>query len=182
MTRADRNSKPASVIIVCGSMAFYDEMLLVRQRLSDAGVPSLIPVREDHVRPRLTKEQFDDFKRGVSLDHLRRIRDPRTFGILAVNLQKHGVANYVGPNTFAEIAFAFAHKKRIYLLSDIAGGYRDELEAWKATALHGKLDRLVDDFHRFLQGNPEVAARRQDPAGGFEPRTRTAGEQATLFK
>jgi hypothetical protein len=67
----------------------------------------------------LGPDEVERFKRRVSLAHMRRVRHRSTFGILAVNLDKRGVTDYIDPSTFAEIAMAAAFNKRVYLL----GGY-----------------------------------------------------------
>src|SRR5262245_28418343 len=104
---------PPRRIVLCGSMSAYDAMLRLVRALRDEGVRIVVPVAEDHIKPQLNPEAFERFKRDVSFAHLRRIRDPRTFAVLAVNVDKHGIRDYIGPNTFAEIAVAFAQRKRI---------------------------------------------------------------------
>ncbi|MCE5308173.1 MAG: hypothetical protein LLG20_11090 [Acidobacteriales bacterium] len=136
-------------IVVCGSMSAYGEMLRLRKLLSRSNVPAVIPVAEDNVRDSLTDDEFVLFKRRVAYRHLRKIRHPSTFGILAVNRDKLGVRDYIGPNTFAEIAVAFAQSKRIYLYQDVPKVYEDELHAWGAVSLRGNLSRLIGDLNGF---------------------------------
>lgn len=135
-----------SRIVLCGSMSFYAEILRVQADLFAAGVRSIVPEPEDEIRPLLNNEDFERFKRSVSFAYLRKIRDPRTFGVLAVNLDKYGIPNYIGPNTFAEIAVAFAQSKRIYLYGGAPDVYSDELSAWNALALRGDLKKIVHDY------------------------------------
>ena len=62
--------------------------------------------------------------------------------MLVVNSDKKGVKNYIGANTFAEIAIAFYFEKKLYLLNDIYGPYSDELLAWNVIPLKGNLNLL----------------------------------------
>lgn len=56
--------------------------------------------------------------------------------------KKGGIDNYIGPNTFAEIAFATYYKKEVYLLNDIYEPYKDELIAWHVIPLKGDFRKL----------------------------------------
>ena len=62
--------------------------------------------------PGLGEEEYQAVKRKAALAHFRKVMDPKTFAVLAVNADKHGVRDYLGPNTFAEVAVAFALGKR----------------------------------------------------------------------
>ncbi len=82
-------------------------------------------------------------KRALSLRYFRRIRSRAATGaILVANYTKGRRTNYIGANTFAEIAVAFSAGKPIYLLNGIYPPLKDELVAWGAIALNGKLGRL----------------------------------------
>jgi len=51
---------------------------------------------------------------------------------------KKGICNYIGANSFAEIALAFYLGKKIFLLNDVYSLYEDELSAWGAVPLKGE--------------------------------------------
>ena len=78
----------------------------------------------------------------ASRAHFDRICNPDNEIVLIVNAEKNGISNYIGPNSFAEIAFGFYHKKRVYLLNDIYDPYSDELIGWKVIPLKGNLDLI----------------------------------------
>jgi hypothetical protein len=128
-------------------MSVYPCILDQQSCLTNSGVRTIVPDPEDDVAEELGPREFDEFKRRVAFAYLRKIRDPRTIAVLAVNCDNHGIANYIGPNTFAEIAVAFAQGKRIYVFQQIPAVYEDELVAWGAVPLGGDLSRLVDDFN-----------------------------------
>lgn len=135
-------------VVLCGSMGAYGDILNISSQLNKLQVPTVIPEAEDASILGLSADAFEQFKRRVSFQYLRKIRDPRTFAVLAINVDRHGIPDYIGPNTFAEIAVTFAQSKRIYLLQGMPDDYEDELSAWRTVPLHGKLERLVEDFRR----------------------------------
>ncbi len=135
-------------IVLIGSMGAYYHILEVAHQLNSAGIPAVVPDAEDEAVRQMSLSAFEDFKRRVSFAHLRRIRDPRTYCVLAVNPDRHGILNYLGPNTFAEIAVAFAQSKKIYLLQGQPEAYIDELSAWRSISLQGNLKQLIADFQK----------------------------------
>ena len=133
-------------IVLIGSMGVYHQIKELAAQLGALGIHTIVPEAEGEAVQQLSSMEFELFKRRVSFAYLRKIRDPRTYGVLAVNVDRHGILNYVGPNTFAEIAVAFAQSKKIYLLQGVPAAYVDELSAWRAVSLRGNLDRLVSSF------------------------------------
>jgi hypothetical protein len=130
-------------LVICGSMSFYEDMLSIQLALLNDGIDSIIPVSEGDDIRNLSKQDFLAFKRRVSRHYMQEIASPQTSAILVANIDKHGKKDYIGPNTFAEIAVAFLHDKKIFLLQDIPDFYRDELEAWDTVALHRDLKALA---------------------------------------
>jgi hypothetical protein len=136
-------------VVVCGSMAFEREMADIASRLCEIGVPAICPDFDDPavINARASDvEGYRAYKREVSLRHFRKILDPQTTGIVVANHEKRGKPSYIGPNTFAEIAVAFAHGRKIWLLEGIPDQYEDELTAWGAVDSAGDLGVVVDGF------------------------------------
>jgi hypothetical protein len=131
-------------LVLCGSMSALGTMHRVAQRLLDHGLPAILPPVDDDSWDYATPQTLLSLKRSASLAHLKRVRARRTAAVLAVNLDRHGIHDYIGPNTFAELALAFASGKRLYLWQDIPAQYDDELRAWGAVSLDGDLERLLD--------------------------------------
>lgn len=119
-------------IVLCGSMKFKEDIINIGQKLEKMGFLVLLPVECINGEP----------KEIASRAHFNRIISDDTDAILVINQTKNDLANYIGPNTFAEIAFAFFHNKKIFLLNDIYEPFRDELEGWKAITLNNKLDDI----------------------------------------
>src|SRR5689334_16807341 len=141
MTTTSKNKKTikGARVVVSGSMSFHSVMLEQARILAKAGIRTVVPPVDSGVIDDLADEEYLTVKRRLSMKHIRRIRDPKTYAILVVNCDKHGFPDYIGPNTFAEIAIALAHYKPIYLYQGIPHFYRDELTAWKAISLNGNL-------------------------------------------
>ena len=120
------------VVVLCGSMKFKEDIINIGKKLEDMGYSVLLPVECINGEP----------KEIASRAHFNRIISEDTEAILVVNNEKSGIANYIGPNSFAEVAFAFFHNKKIFLLNDIYEPFRDELEGWKAITLNSKLEDI----------------------------------------
>lgn len=119
-------------IVICGSMKLKDEMLLTGKTLEEKGYKVLYPVECMEGKPKVI----------ASKAHFNRIVDKANDTILIVNGTKNGIENYIGPNSFAEIAMAFYYEKRVVLLNDIYPPYKDELEGWNVETLKGNIDNL----------------------------------------
>ena len=109
-------------IVLCGSMKLKEKIFEVEHFLKNKGYEVITPkeFKVETTKGEATKLHFDE------------ITNQKTDIVLAINVTKNGIENYIGPNTFAEIAMAFYFNKNIYLLNDIYEPYRDELEGWNA--------------------------------------------------
>ena len=119
-------------IVLCGSMKLKEKIIEIKKILKNKGYEVVTPkeFKVEMTKGDATKLHFDE------------ITNEKTNIVLAVNVTKNGIENYIGPNTFAEIAMAFYFNKKIYLLNDIYEPYRDELEGWNVIPLKGNLDNL----------------------------------------
>ncbi len=121
-------------IVLCGSMKVKDKILETKKFLEAKGYHVLLPVECMEGLP----------KEIASRAHFKRIEDPNNQIILIVNATKNGIENYIGPNSFAEIAFAFYFNKEIYLLNNYYEPYLDELSGWHVIPLKGNLEKIND--------------------------------------
>src|SRR6266853_3709568 len=137
-------------ILICGSMFHYKTMMECSNWLSQHNIPSLVPENEKAVAELSIKTSLEE-KSYLSRKWLKNIKSKSTYGILVVNETKKGLANYIGANTFAEIAIAFNASKQIFLLNGIYPPLEDELLAWKAVALSGKLETLVSMYENAIE-------------------------------
>lgn len=121
-------------IVLCGSKRVKTDLLNVQKRLIDRGYNVLIP------------EEFEkEMSKSKAIKrHFQKIEDKDTDCILVVNTMPFDldIDNYIGPNTFAEIMFAYYKNKPIYLLQDYYDYYIDELMACNVKCLNGNLNNL----------------------------------------
>lgn len=134
-------------VVICGSMSFYDKMIYIKKELNNNKVNALIPDSDELFYEKIlntnNKKSIDEFKSTASRIHINKIWQVSTRAILVVNEKKRNIDNYIGANTLAEIALAFALKKKIFLLYDYPSIYHDELSAWGAVSLMGDIEDLV---------------------------------------
>jgi len=140
---ADYRSGAPRRLVISGSMSFYGYMYRLHDELAQKGVESLLPEAQDDLAEILPSAQFEALKRELSFAHIRRVKNPRTYGILVANFEKHMLPNYIGPSTFAEVAIAANQGKKIFILNEFPQVYAEELSLWGAIALRGRLDLLV---------------------------------------
>jgi len=84
-------------LVLCGSMSFKNDIINLKNTLETLGHSVEIPLECIEGKP----------KEVASLAHFNRIISDKTDAILVVNQDKKDLKNYIGPNSFAEIAFAF---------------------------------------------------------------------------
>lgn len=152
-------------ITLCGSIAFYTEMLDVKSRLEKAGhevkLPpikvkgrdgSLIPVEEYY---KIRKEAGDDdgwvWDRKAEAMMLHFEKEEWADVILVTNFDKKGVAGYVGGNTLMEMGVAFFLGKKIFMLNPIPDlSYKEEILGMKPVVINGDLTKVVKDKKKSL--------------------------------
>lgn len=138
-------------IVLCGSMAFSEDMSRIKAILADHGVECVGPEALDTEAETGEAPLGREYKRKVSRIHMDKVKAPSTAAILVANFDKHGIPGYVGPNTFAEIAVAFSQNKPIFLLNGLPDVYVDELSAWGAVDLRAVPEK---DWTAVLATNP----------------------------
>lgn len=63
--------------------------------------------------------------------------------ILVLNFDKNGIKNYIGGNTLIEIAQAYVHNKKVFLLNPIPDlSYTDEIIAMDPIVINGDLKKI----------------------------------------
>lgn len=127
-------------IVISGSMQFLEDMKKYSTPIEQKGFRAILPEEDDwySIKP----EEINAYKKMVSQRHFDAIADDNTYAILVVNNFKKGIQNYIGANTFAEIAIAFYFGKKIFLLNDFFEPYADELVAWGAIPLKKNIEKI----------------------------------------
>lgn len=143
-------------IVICGSIAFIDEMQEIKQKLESRGheveMPSM-EVRGEFGEPISTKDLYILRKQDTETKpdwvwERNREGMQAHFGkvagadaIVVVNPIKNGIEGYIGANTFLEIGLAFHLNKKIYLLHEIPeASYREEIVSMNPGILNGNLE------------------------------------------
>lgn len=128
-------------VCICCSLSFTDDVLALAEKLEALGHEPLLP---NGMINRVTEqEDFDPVKTKAATDavrkHIDKIRE--SDAVLVCNYDKKGIANYIGANTFVEIAAAHYMHKPIYTLNPLPeqSYIKDEIESFDITVLNGDL-------------------------------------------
>lgn len=134
-------------IIICGSISAADEILDVQKKLQDIGYDVEIPmgVKLEQLRGRTevenTEKADDKIKNDLIRGYYNKIKENDI--VLVVNPDKRGVKNYIGGNTFIEMAFAHILNKPIYLLNLVPElSYTSEILAMQPIELNGDINKI----------------------------------------
>ncbi len=134
-------------IVICASMSACKKVMEIKEELEGAGHKVIIPSgTEDYANGSLPPESWkESVANKIDGDLLRRYFNEikESDAILAVNIDKNGVKNYIGGNTFLEMGFAHVLNKKVFLLNNIPGiGYKDEIIAIQPIILKGDLSKI----------------------------------------
>jgi hypothetical protein len=141
-------------IAICASIEFTPKIKEVADLLTKQGHDVEIPFTSQKIiRGELTLEEFKKEKQEKGDGSFRKIKDDvirRYFEIikgvdalLVLNIEKKGIPNYVGGNTFLEMGFAHVLGKPIYLFSTIPEMiYSDEIKAMQPIVISGDLSKI----------------------------------------
>lgn len=115
-------------ITLCGSIAFFDEMLKLKTQLEQLGHEVKLPPTEEpdgdgkmipvltYYQIRKTAKPTDtwvwDRKAQAMREHFDKVA--WADAIVVLNETKHNVPNYIGGNTLMEMGVAFYLHKKIY--------------------------------------------------------------------
>ena len=132
-------------ICICCSLTFTDEVKIVAQKLREMGHEVLLP--QSIIEDAIHDKDFDPVKQKTKgCDrirlHIDKIR--QADAVLVCNYTKNDVENYIGANTFLEIAFAYYYKKPIYALNPLPDQpyIHDEIAVFGISVLNGKLENI----------------------------------------
>lgn len=150
-----------SRVVLCGHVAAYGMMRTIATTLMEAGVPAMLPdIDWDAMLPECDSQALLKYRRAATLRQMRRIVDCRSWAVLAVNIDHYGEHNYIGADTFAQLAVAFQRGRRIYLYQGLPKAFQAELESWEAVPMLSDLSSLVAQ-HRSRASTPEPSLAPQ---------------------
>jgi diphthamide synthase subunit DPH2 len=144
-------------ITICGSIAFYDKMLGVKEKLEGLGhevelPPSevkdengeMIPVKEYYEK---RKSETDDtswiWERKEETMRMHFDKVEWSDAILVLNCDKKDIAGYIGANTLIEMGIALHLHKKIFLLNTVPEiDYKEEILGMRPTVINGDLVKI----------------------------------------
>ena len=126
-------------VAVCGSMRFIDKMREWKDKLEIEGYEVYVPTLVDFHLVRDNEgnlEKFEEIKRRETKKHFEKVEIADI--LLVLNYDKNGRKDYIGGNTFGEIAYAvglnYCHGKniKIYTVNPLPRDsvFYEELSAW----------------------------------------------------
>lgn len=144
-------------ITICGSIAFQDEVLSIKEELEKLGHEVKIwplKVKDEKGQPISVKSYYKirkiaannekwvwDRKAEAVLEHFDKVA--RSDAILVANYDKNNIKGYIGGNTLMEMGLAFFLKKKIYLLNQVPElSYKEEILGMKPTVINGNLSKI----------------------------------------
>ncbi|MEI6379038.1 MAG: hypothetical protein WCO55_05240 [Candidatus Falkowbacteria bacterium] len=135
-------------IIICGSMAFSEQMLQLKSDLEAMGHEATVPHNaEKYVTRELSAENRQESTANKIAGNLIQeyywaIRDADA--VIIADYDKNGIKDYVGGNSFLEAGYAHALEKKLYFINGIPEmPYSDELRALQPMVLMGDLSRIL---------------------------------------
>lgn len=147
-------------ITICGSIAFQNEILSLKEKLEEMGHEigiwsfevknkngKFISVQEYYkIRQKVrgvddNQEWVWNRKAEAIMEHFNKIVWSDV--ILVANYDKKDIKGYVGGNSLMEMGVAFFLKKKIYLLNEIPEiSYKEEILGMKPIILNGDLNKI----------------------------------------
>ena len=134
-------------IAICGSMAFSPEMIEIGENLKKKGYDVMLPEFTKKYSTMDSREGMhsEAAENKIKYDLIRQYYNEivASDAVLVLNKTRKGIENYVGGNSFLEMAFAHIHRKKIYLMNPVPEmGYSDEMKAMTPVILNGDLDGI----------------------------------------
>jgi len=143
-------------ITICGSIEFADKLIELSDKLEKMGHKTELPHAVLKIKNKeMSLEDFKNRKEQDGGDYKMRQESNVDFikryynlikesdAILVVNVNKKGIKNYIGGNTFLEIGFAYVLDKKIFLLNPIPEvSYKDEVISCNPIVIKKDLDKI----------------------------------------
>jgi hypothetical protein len=144
-------------ITICGSIAFQDEALSIKEKLEKLGHEvKLWPLQLKDGKGQLISAKKYYKIRHIATENEKWVWDRKaeavlkhfdkvawSDAILVANYDKNSVKGYIGGNTLMEMGLAFFLKKKIYLLNKSPElSYKEEILGLKPIILNGDFSKI----------------------------------------
>ncbi len=133
---------------IIGSMQYTEKMLEARDKLNALGHEAFVTTLHEAFVGK-TDEEKEEIKihQKNNMDAIREFWNMMqgADAVLVLNLDKHGIPNYIGGNTLMEIGFAHVLNQKIFLYNPIPEipYYKSEIEAVRPVIINGDLSQIV---------------------------------------
>ncbi|VVB80895.1 Uncharacterised protein [uncultured archaeon] len=144
-------------LTLCGSIAFYDQMLEIKEKLEQQGHEVKLPpteIKDENGKMIPVKEYYQKRKAEINnnswvwirmseamKNHLNKVE--WSDAILVTNFEKNNISGYIGANTLLEMGLAFHLDKKIFLLKHIPEiSYKEEILGMKPTVINEDLGKI----------------------------------------
>jgi hypothetical protein len=139
-------------LVICASASTYPQVIAASYNIEKLGINILLPATAARMKENGGKnsEAGRDWlsvtaheKASLIRGHFNEIE--KSDAILVMNYEKHGKANYIGPNVLMEMSTAFYLHKPIYILNEQPENspFIDEILGLEPIFLHGDVTKLV---------------------------------------
>jgi hypothetical protein len=139
-------------VYVLGSTSFVKEMVESVDKIKAAGHDGWIHPRYIDYAMNADDIDYQMMRKGeqaqvkIANDYLRQHYNGilQSDAIFVVNLEKNGIANYIGGNVLMELGQAYVNDKKIFLLNPIPDmPYKDEIIATKPIVINGDFSKIA---------------------------------------
>lgn len=130
---------------IIGSMHYTEKMMELRDRLQRTGHTAfLTDLHHAFIGKTDEEKEVIKIKQKNENDAIREFWNMMqgADAVLVLNIDKHGIKNYIGGNTFLEMGFAHVLNQKIFLYNEVPDipYYKTEIEAMKPIIINGDLD------------------------------------------
>lgn len=134
-------------IVICGSMSSAVQMLDAEKELLENNHEVVLPKNTKKYAEKVLTEEISSestknkIEHDLIRDYFKKIKNADA--VLVVNVDKKGIRNYIGGNSFLEMGFAHCLNKKIFILNDLPNMiYIDEILAMQPIVLKGDLFKI----------------------------------------
>lgn len=133
---------------VIGSMQFTERMLEVRDELVKLGHDAFVTDLHKALVGKTDEEkEIIKIHQKNNMDAIREFWNEMqdADAVLVLNLDKHGIKNYIGGNTLMEMGFAHVLNQKIFLYHPIPDiqYYKTEIEAMRPVIIHEDISKIA---------------------------------------